>query len=56
MALTRLDGHLIRHYITPGREKASMHKLSSSCFNKVKLKKKENEELTVKVNAIYAIA
>ena len=40
LALTRLDGHLICHYITPGREKVSMHKLSSICFNKVNLRKK----------------
>ena len=40
LALTRLDCHLICHYITPGREKVSMHKLSFICFNKVNLRKK----------------
>ena len=49
LALTRLDGHLICHYITPGHEKVSMHKLSSICFNKVNLRKKLSKLVLGKV-------
>ena len=55
LALTRLDGHLMCHYLTPGREKASMHKLSSICFNKVKSRKKLSMVVLGKVQRLLRL-